>query len=62
MANGWRSHDEWKINDVGFSDVKNRILARPSNGNTEVWSMENHSSNWDHPVRAHSRGRVSSGM
>lgn len=44
------SDDKWLINDVGFDDIKHRILARPETGDTEVWSLENHSDDWDHPV------------
>lgn len=39
---------EWEINGVAFSDVKNRILARPTRGLTEVWELENKSGGWSH--------------
>ncbi|KAK4906163.1 hypothetical protein LTR49_024649 [Elasticomyces elasticus] len=48
-----KDHDKYLINGVGFDDVRHRILARPSRGDTEVWSVENHSSDWDHPIHIH---------
>ncbi|RDW80808.1 hypothetical protein BP5796_05506 [Coleophoma crateriformis] len=48
-----RSGGEWTINGVTFADVKNRILAKPPRGATEVWSLENNSGGWSHPVHIH---------
>jgi bilirubin oxidase len=48
-----RKDGEWKINGVAFSDVKNRILAKPSRGATELWELENSSGGWSHPVHIH---------
>ncbi|ORY59204.1 Cupredoxin [Pseudomassariella vexata] len=31
----------WMMNGVMFSDVKNRVLAKPARGRVEVWELEN---------------------
>ena len=36
-----------------FSDVKNRILAKPPRGKVELWQLENHSRDASHPVHMH---------
>lgn len=38
-----RSGGEWKINDVGFSDAANRVLAKVPQGKVEIWQLENKS-------------------
>jgi FtsP/CotA-like multicopper oxidase with cupredoxin domain len=43
-------NDEWVINGVPFSDVKNRVLAAPQSGATEIWELENQNPWWSHPV------------
>lgn len=43
------SGSEWVVNGIVFSDVKNRILAKPPRGTTEVWQLENSSGGWSHP-------------
>jgi len=43
-----RTNGEWRINGVGFADVKNRILAKPQRGNLELWELENSSGGWSH--------------
>ncbi|KAL3426021.1 bilirubin oxidase [Phlyctema vagabunda] len=48
-----KTGSEWRINGVVFSDVKNRILAKPPRGTTEVWQLENNSGGWSHPVHIH---------
>ncbi|KFX93725.1 hypothetical protein V490_04716 [Pseudogymnoascus sp. VKM F-3557] len=48
-----QSHDAWLINGVSFEDVQNRVLADPPRGKTEVWSLENHSGSWSHPIHIH---------
>ncbi|KAL6806324.1 Cupredoxin [Trichoderma sp. SZMC 28013] len=48
-----KSDDEWVINGVPFPDVKNRVLAAPQSGASEVWVLENHNSYWSHPIHVH---------
>jgi FtsP/CotA-like multicopper oxidase with cupredoxin domain len=48
-----RSNGLWTINGVTFADVENRILAKPPRGQVEVWSLENNSGGWSHPVHIH---------
>ncbi|KAF4773703.1 bilirubin oxidase [Colletotrichum scovillei] len=43
----------WKINGVGFSDVKNRILANVPRGKVEIWEFENGGGGWTHPIHVH---------
>jgi bilirubin oxidase len=35
-----RSGGEWKINDVGFADAANRVLAKVPQGKVEIWELE----------------------
>lgn len=44
---------EWTINGVTFADVQNRILAKPPRGKVEMWSLENNSGGWSHPIHIH---------
>jgi FtsP/CotA-like multicopper oxidase with cupredoxin domain len=48
-----RSNSEWLINDVGFADVNNRILANVPRGKVEIWELENSSGGWTHPIHVH---------
>lgn len=48
-----RSGGEWKINDVGFAEVENRILAKVPRGSVEIWELENGSDGWTHPIHVH---------
>ncbi|KAI1845850.1 hypothetical protein JX265_011255 [Neoarthrinium moseri] len=48
-----RQNGEWRINGVGFSDINNRVLAKPPRGTVEVWELENSSGGWTHPVHVH---------
>lgn len=48
-----RSNSEWKINDVGFADANNRVLADVPRGTVEIWELENSSDGWTHPVHVH---------
>lgn len=48
-----RSNGEWQINGVTFSDIQNRILAKPQRGALEVWELENKSGGWSHPIHIH---------
>ncbi|KAF2200190.1 hypothetical protein GQ43DRAFT_374394 [Delitschia confertaspora ATCC 74209] len=44
---------QWMINGVTFSDVNNRILAKPPRGAVEIWELENGGGGWSHPVHIH---------
>lgn len=48
-----RKNSQWTVNGFTFSDVENRILAKPQRGATEVWLLENKSGGWSHPVHIH---------
>nr|AAY23005.1 phenol oxidase A [Stachybotrys chartarum] len=48
-----RSNGHYLINDVGFADVNERVLAKPELGTVEVWELENSSGGWSHPVHIH---------
>ncbi|KAF2268917.1 Cupredoxin [Lojkania enalia] len=48
-----RSNSEWLINNVGFSDANNRILANVPRGTVEIWELENGSGGWTHPIHVH---------
>jgi bilirubin oxidase len=48
-----RSNGQWQINGVTFSQIENRILAKPSRGALEVWELENSSGGWSHPIHVH---------
>jgi len=43
----------WEINGVVFSDIKNRVLAKPARGTVEVWELENGGGGWSHPIHIH---------
>ncbi|KAK4980918.1 hypothetical protein LTR66_002469 [Elasticomyces elasticus] len=45
-----RSNGQWQINGVVFSDIANRILAKPPRGAVEVWELQNGGGGWSHPV------------
>ncbi|OAL02734.1 hypothetical protein IQ06DRAFT_119700 [Phaeosphaeriaceae sp. SRC1lsM3a] len=48
-----RSNSQWQINDVGFADAANRVLAKVPRGKVEIWKLENKSGGWTHPVHVH---------
>lgn len=48
-----RSNGEWQVNGVTFSDVNNRILAKPPRSAIEIWELENGGGGWSHPVHIH---------
>jgi bilirubin oxidase len=47
------SNSQWLINDVGFADAANRILAKVPRGKVEIWKLVNKSGGWTHPVHVH---------
>ena len=48
-----RQGGHWAINGVTFSDIQNRVLAKPPRGTVEVWELENSSGGWSHPIHIH---------
>ncbi|KAH7074627.1 Cupredoxin [Paraphoma chrysanthemicola] len=48
-----RSNSQWMINDVGFADAANRVLANVPRGKVEIWKLENKSGGWTHPIHVH---------
>lgn len=48
-----RTNGEWKVNGVTFSDINNRILAKPQRGQVEIWELQNGGGGWSHPVHIH---------
>ena len=48
-----RSNGQWLINGVGFEDVANRVLAKPTRGTVERWRLVNRSGGWSHPIHVH---------
>ncbi|KAJ4288088.1 hypothetical protein N0V90_012105 [Kalmusia sp. IMI 367209] len=48
-----RTGGEWKVNGVTFSDINNRILAKPPRGAIEIWELQNGGGGWSHPVHIH---------
>jgi FtsP/CotA-like multicopper oxidase with cupredoxin domain len=43
----------WVINGVGFADIENRILTRPSRGGDEIWTLSNAGGGGTHPIHIH---------
>ncbi|KAK4988246.1 hypothetical protein LTR50_004072 [Elasticomyces elasticus] len=43
----------WTINGVSFSDVNNRVLARPPQGSVELWELRYRGGPGVHPVHVH---------
>ncbi|KAH7407358.1 Cupredoxin [Cadophora sp. MPI-SDFR-AT-0126] len=48
-----RSNGQWNINGVTWSQINNRIMAKPQRGAIEVWQLENKSGGWSHPIHIH---------
>ncbi|KAL9487975.1 hypothetical protein ACSS6W_000252 [Trichoderma asperelloides] len=48
-----KKNGEWVINGVPFTDVKNRVLAAPQKGASEIWLLENQNPYWSHPIHIH---------
>ena len=44
---------QWTINGVDFNDVKNRVLAKPEQGSTQLWTLVHASGPVVHPVHIH---------
>ncbi|KAF2637509.1 hypothetical protein P280DRAFT_482944 [Massarina eburnea CBS 473.64] len=48
-----RSNGQWEINGAVWSQVDQRILAKPPRGAVQKWSLENSSGGWSHPIHIH---------
>ncbi|HEX2176542.1 MAG TPA: multicopper oxidase domain-containing protein, partial [Nocardioidaceae bacterium] len=52
-----RTGGEWTINDTTWSEVASsgfqKVVANPGLGDVEVWTLENKSGGWFHPVHIH---------
>ena len=52
-----RSNGLWSLNGETWDDVVNsgykKVLANPDLGDTEIWTIENKSGGWFHPVHIH---------
>ena len=44
---------QWTINGIAFSDVNNRVLAKPPQGAVELWELRHESGPSVHPVHIH---------
>ncbi|PVI04475.1 oxidase cueO precursor [Periconia macrospinosa] len=43
----------WQINGITWSDVNQRILAKPPRGSVQKWKLRNSSGGWSHPIHIH---------
>ncbi|KAK1913807.1 hypothetical protein P3342_007052 [Pyrenophora teres f. teres] len=48
-----RIDGDWVINGVGWADIENRILTRPTLGEDEIWELRHGGGNASHPVHIH---------
>ncbi|ORY03222.1 oxidase cueO precursor [Clohesyomyces aquaticus] len=48
-----RGQSQWKVNGVTWSDVNQRVLARPKRGAVQKWSLKNGGGGWTHPIHIH---------
>jgi bilirubin oxidase len=48
-----RINEEWVVNGVGWADIENRILTRPTLGADEIWELTHGGGNASHPVHIH---------
>ncbi|KAF1948831.1 hypothetical protein CC80DRAFT_529783 [Byssothecium circinans] len=48
-----RSGGGWQINGVVWSQVNQRILAKPPRGAVQKWSLANSAGGWSHPIHIH---------
>jgi FtsP/CotA-like multicopper oxidase with cupredoxin domain len=52
-----RTGSEWTINDTTWSEVIDsgyeKVIANPKLGDVEVWTLENKSGGWFHPLHIH---------
>ncbi|KAJ9656091.1 hypothetical protein H2201_008642 [Coniosporium apollinis] len=48
-----RSNSRWEINGVVWSDVAQRVMAKPERGAIEVWELQNGGGGWSHPIHIH---------
>ncbi|PNS14417.1 Iron transport multicopper oxidase [Sphaceloma murrayae] len=44
----------WTVNGITWEDgAEARVLAKPQRGATEIWTLENSSGGWSHPIHIH---------
>lgn len=43
-----RSNGEWQVNGVTWSDVQDRVIAKPERGAVERWELINSAGGWSH--------------
>ncbi|OCL13988.1 hypothetical protein AOQ84DRAFT_309695, partial [Glonium stellatum] len=48
-----RQNGKWEINGIVWSDVNQRVLARPQRGAIEKWELQNGGGGWSHPIHIH---------
>ena len=52
-----RSNGEWKVNDRTWADVQasgfTEVVSNPKLNDVEIWTFENSSGGWFHPVHVH---------
>ncbi|CAD0100682.1 unnamed protein product [Aureobasidium mustum] len=48
-----RSNGEWQVNNVVWSDVQDRVIAKPERGAVERWELVNSAGGWSHPIHIH---------
>ncbi|KAM7210459.1 putative bilirubin oxidase precursor [Rhypophila decipiens] len=48
-----RANGTWLINNTPFSDIQNRVLAKPPRNTVEIWELENTTDGWSHPIHIH---------
>jgi bilirubin oxidase len=48
-----RKNGQWEVNGITWSNVAQRVLAKPQRGATEVWELQNGGGGWSHPIHIH---------
>jgi len=48
-----RSNGKWEVNGITWSQVDQRILAKPERGAVQKWTLTNTGGGWSHPIHIH---------
>ncbi|KAF3003188.1 hypothetical protein E8E13_009445 [Curvularia kusanoi] len=48
-----RQNGKWEVNGVTWSDVNQRVLAKPERGAVQKWTLTNTGGGWSHPIHIH---------
>lgn len=48
-----RSNGKWEVNGITWSQVDQRILAKPERGAVQKWTLTNSAGGWSHPIHIH---------